>query len=190
MNYLPLLTSLLAALTALAGCEKNTVGPEASLPPATATGAETLGFVLDGAAWTPAGQRCGIYGCADNRVEASSHLSGRRRFLLLTAARTDGRRNESFVLQIDSLAGPGVYRATAGGPGATGAEAGTKLYYTDSRRGMQYQSRPGTATITVTAVDTVRNLVAGTFEGKLSSLGADESAVQISAGRFDVFYNR
>ncbi|GAB3839923.1 hypothetical protein [Hymenobacter jeollabukensis] len=190
MNHLPMITGLLAALTALAGCDKTSVGPQSDLPAATATGAETLGFRVDGAAWVPAGQRCGIYGCADNRVEASSHLSGRRRFLLLTAARTDGSRNESFVLQIDSLAGPGVYRATAGGPGATGGESGTKLYFTDSRRGRQYQSQPGTASITITAIDTVRDLVAGTFEGQLPSLRAGEPAVQISSGRFDVLYNR
>ncbi|RAK62101.1 hypothetical protein [Hymenobacter edaphi] len=190
MNHLPLITGLLAALTALPGCDKSGAEPRAALPAATATGAETLGFRLGGAAWLPAGQRCSIYGCTDNRVEASSHLSGRRRFLLLTAARTDGSRNESFVLQIDSLAGPGVYRATAGGPGATGGEAGTKLYFTDSRRGRQYQSQPGTARIIITVVDTVHNLVAGTFEGQLPNLRAGEPAVQISSGRFDVLFNR
>lgn len=174
----------------LAACEKNAVGPQDELPPATASGAETLGFRLGEQAWLPAGQRCGIYGCADNRVEASSYVLNGRRRLLVTAARTDGGRNEAFVLQLDSLTGPGVYRATAGGPGATGGESGTKLYFTDSRRGRQYQSWPGTATITITAVDTVRNIVAGTFDGRLESLSTGEAPVTLSSGRFDVLYNR
>lgn len=186
------LSSLLpAGLLLLAGCGKTAAEPEAQLPPATAVGAETLGFVAAAAPWTPAGQRCGLYGCTDNRVEASSYVDGRgRRHLLLTAARTDGRRQEAFVLQLDSVAGPGTYRATAGGPGATGGEAGTKLYFAAGRQDQQYQSRPGTATITITALDTVRCLAAGTFEGRLESLATSGAPLLISSGRFDVLYNR
>lgn len=190
MNHRPLLTGLLLSLLSLADCTKTSVGPRHELPPATATGAETLGFHIDDQPWMPAGQRCGIYGCADNRVEASSYVLNDRRRLLITAARTDGSRNESFVLQLDSLNGPGLYRATAGGPGATGGEAGTKLYFTDGRRSRQYQSWPGTATITITTVDTLRSIVAGTFEGRLESLGSGTGAVLLSSGRFDVLYNR
>jgi hypothetical protein len=128
------------ALVALASCQKADVDPQTALPPATTTGAETLGFSLDGSAWVPAGQRCGIYGCSDNKVEASSYVANGRRQLLLTADRTDGGRNESFILQLEALTGPGTYRATAGGPGANGGEAATKLYFTNSRQGQQYQS--------------------------------------------------
>jgi hypothetical protein len=184
------LPALFVTALLLGGCQKSDPSPDSGLPPATATGAETLGFRLDGTAWQPAGQRCGIYGCRDNRVEASAYVDSRgRRHLLLTAERTDGSRNESFVLQLDSLAGPGTYRATAGGPGATGGEAGTKLYFADSRQGRQYQSRPGTASITITRLDTVQSIVAGTFEGQLSSLGGP-GTVQVGSGRFDVLYNR
>lgn len=194
MSYRPLIHCLLlpslSLFFGLTACDKEAAEPLAQLPPATATGAETLGLLADAQPWLPAGQRCGLYGCTDNRVEASAYVLGGRRRLLITAARTDGRRNESFVLQLDSLAGPGVYRATAGGPGATGGEAGTKLYFADSRRSRQYQSRPGTATITITAVDTVRSIVAGTFAGRLESLSAGDAPRQISSGRFDVRYNR
>lgn len=185
-----LLLPPLSLFFGLAACDKDAAEPQSQLPPATATGAETLGLLAGGQPWLPAGQRCGIYGCTDNRVEASAYVLNGRRRLLVTAARTDGSRNESFVLQLDSLAGPGVYRATAGGPGATGGEAGTKLYFADSRRSRQYQSRPGTATITITAVDTVRSIVAGSFEGRLEGLSAGETPLQISSGRFDVQYNR
>ncbi|RTQ47780.1 hypothetical protein EJV47_17825 [Hymenobacter gummosus] len=186
-----LLLPLVAGAALLLGsCRQTDTSPTAGLPPATATGAETLGFHCDGEVWTPAGQRCGLYGCRDNRVEASSYVDGRgRRHLLLTAERTDGRRQEYFVLQLDSLAGPGTYRATAGGPSATGAEAGTKLYFADSRQDRQYQSRPGTARITITHLDTVRSIVAGTFEGQLFGLSG-AGTVQLGSGRFDVLFNR
>ena len=82
-----------------------------------------------------------------------------------------------------------MYQATAGGPGATGGEAGTKLYFANSRKGQEYQSRPGTATITITKVDTVQKIVSGTFEGQLTIL-AGTGTVPVSSGRFDVLYNR
>ncbi|MDO7875107.1 hypothetical protein Q5H93_10225 [Hymenobacter sp. ASUV-10] len=177
-----------AILLALSSCQKDDISPD-ELPPATSTGAETLGFVIDGSGWKPAGQKCGIYGCTDNKVEASSYVANGRRQLLLTADRTDGSRNESFILQLDSLPGPGVYRSNSGGPGATGGEAGTKIYFANSKQSLQYQSRPGTATITITKVDTVQNIVSGTFEGQLSRLGGS-GTVQVASGRFDVLYNR
>ena len=177
------------ALAALASCQKANVDPQTGLPPATSTGAETLGFSLDGNAWIPAGQRCGIYGCADKKVEASASIINGQRQLLLTADRTDGSRNESFILQLEALAGPREYRATAGGPGATGGEAGTKFYFANSRQSQQYKSRPNTATITITRLDTVQNIVSGTFEGQLSNLNGS-GTVQVSSGRFDVLYNR
>ncbi|MFC6222240.1 hypothetical protein ACFP2F_03215 [Hymenobacter artigasi] len=177
------------ALVVLTSCQKTDADPQTALPPATSTGAETLGFSLEGSAWVPAGRRCGIYGCSDNKVEASSFVTNGRRELLLTAARTDGSRNESFILQLEALTGPGVYRATAVGPGATGGEAGTKIYFANSRQSLEYQSQPGTATITITKLDTVQNIVSGTFEGQLSRLGGS-GAVQVSSGRFDVLYNR
>jgi hypothetical protein len=177
-----------AMLLALASCQKGNISPT-ELPPATSTGAETLGFLLEGSGWVPAGRTCGIYGCTDNKVEASSYVANGRRQLLLTAARTDGSRHESFILQLDSLPGPGVYRSTAGGPGATGGEAGTKIYFANSRAGQEYQSQPGTATITITKVDTVQDIVSGSFEGLLSRLGG-VGTVQVSSGRFDVLYNR
>ncbi|MBH8570338.1 hypothetical protein KB206_15710 [Microvirga sp. STS02] len=189
MKYSILAGVAMLALAGLSSCQKANVDPQTALPPSTTTGAETLGFSLDGNTWIPAGQRCGIYGCADNKVEASSYVANGHRQLLLTAVRTDGGRNESFILQLEALTGPGVYRATAGGPGATGGEAGTKLYFANSRQGLQYQSQPGTATITITRLDTVQNIVAGTFEGQLSNLSGTGS-VQVGSGRFDVLYNR
>jgi hypothetical protein len=177
-----------AIVLVLTSCQKDDINPN-ELPPASSTGAETLGFLIDGSGWAPAGRTCGIYGCADNKVEASSSVANGRRQLLLTAARTDGSRNESFILQLDSLPGPGEYRSNSSGPGATGGEAGTKIYFANSREGRQYQSQPGTATITITKVDTVQNIVSGTFEGQLSRLDGS-GTVQVSSGRFDVLYNR
>jgi hypothetical protein len=186
MKNLPFAALAIGAV--LGACQP--ADPVPGLPPATATGARTLGFVLDGrAGWVPAGQRCGLYGCTDNQVQASSYVEGGRRRLLLTAVRTDGRRNDAFVLQLDSLAGPGTYRATAGGPGATGAEAGAKLYFATRRPGQQYQSRPGSATITIRRIDTVQQIVAGTFEGELTGLEPATGRVRLHQGRFDVRYN-
>ncbi|MFD2786908.1 hypothetical protein [Hymenobacter rubripertinctus] len=49
-------TLLLAALLGLSQCKKKDPDPLSQLPPATQTGANTFGCLIDGKAWTPKGR--------------------------------------------------------------------------------------------------------------------------------------
>ena len=55
MKQLPPTALLLAALLGLSQCKKTEADPVDQLPPATQTGANTLGCLVNGQAWTPAG---------------------------------------------------------------------------------------------------------------------------------------
>jgi len=56
----------------LAGCTHSTPEPTLQLPAATAVGANTLGFQVNGRVWTTYGQTCVFLGpCRDNTLTAT-----------------------------------------------------------------------------------------------------------------------
>ncbi|MBG8555548.1 DUF6252 family protein [Hymenobacter guriensis] len=178
-RWLPVLSTVLLLLT---GCKKDNATPDQGLPPATTSGAETLGFQLNGDAWVPGGQRCGIYGCTDNKVEASAYPQGGRLHLLVSATRTGFQLDQAFTLTLDSLVGVGTYPLDT---------PQTQLTFADNRQGTTYQSsaRLG-GSVTITKIDTVAWIVSGTFRGRLANVDKPASTVEIQTGRFDVLYNR
>jgi hypothetical protein len=186
--------SLLPATLSLVGCPAATPEPELSLPAVTVTGANTFGFMLDGRVWLTYGQTCLFGGkCYPNQLVAvSSALAGGRRTLILTTTLSTANYQEDFTLRLDSVRGPGVYACTAllnngTSPAATGfslqdnkAVDATQRDYASTRR--------STNRITLTRVDTVQHIMAGTFEGQLVNLGAADATRVVSQGRFDVTY--
>lgn len=181
------------ALLAFASCSKSDNAPKEGLPPITERGAETLGFEWNGSIWVPGGQQCGIYGCYDNKVEAIAFKtrSGKALSFQLSANYNSARRNEAFILTIDSLTGPGVYQAKVVRQGPAGPVVANQLYFADNERQATYQSLQDAATtITISKVDTVNWIVAGTFEGQLQSFSPVGNPAMLKNGRFDVLYNR
>ena len=108
-------TAFLGACLLLGGCTRSkTPEPELQLPPATAVGANTLGFQVDGRVWTTYGQTCVYSGlCHDNSLSAKVDrgLGGLRRLLVTTQLRT-AQYIEGFLLQVDSVRGQGSYRCS------------------------------------------------------------------------------
>jgi hypothetical protein len=191
MKILPYL-ALLAALP-FQSCKKSGADPKSELPAATTTGAETLGFRVFGGVWVPAGRVCGIYGCADNQVEASAYRNPDGTLnLQISAYRTGTRLNQAFVLTVDSLGGSGVYPARLTVPKSNGGHVNNQLSFTDNEfGGVAYQSLlNGATTITITKVDTVQSIVSGTFEGRLDESTNAGRTIELTDGRFDVLYNR
>ena len=182
----------LAACSLLPASEKPE--PTLVLPPVSAVGANTLGFEVDGRAWTTYGQSCfGLFGngCKDNTLYASSYRfpgGGRRQLSVSTSLDTD-QHHEFFELELDSLGGPGAYAAGRTRTLPLGAPSLYGPTLTDVNKRTDYVGGTRNAVqVILTRVDTVQRIVAGTFEGRLEQLAAPGQYVTLRRGRFDVKY--
>jgi|GEM_PF-2281350 len=183
----------LAACSLLPAPEKSE--PTLVLPPVSAVGANTLGFEVDGRAWTTYGHSCfGLLGngCKDNTLYASSYRfpgGGRRQLSVSTSLDTE-QHHEFFELELDSLGGPGVYAAGRARTLPLGAPYNTYgPTLTDVNKHTDYVGGPRNAVqVVLTRVDTVQRIVAGTFEGRLEALAAPGQYATLRRGRFDVKY--
>jgi hypothetical protein len=179
----------------MSGCHWGASSPEPtlSLPPATATGANTVGFELDGSPWTTYGRICTFSApCHDNTLQASGGYRNRGiRTLFLATRLTLAQRDEEFLLQLDSIGGPGVYACS---PGFTGLGSpiptgfGLRKMQVADPAQQQLHSVAASSRIVLTRVDTVQRIIAGTFEGQLSPNGAAAMVVTVRQGHFDVHY--
>lgn len=190
----PLLYVCLAGLLA-SGCHWNASSPEPTLmlPPATATGANTVGFDLSGRPWTTYGQICTFSApCRDNALQVRGDYRGKGIYTLQLSSRlTSAHRDEEFVLQLDSIRGPGIYPCS---PSFTGLVSPTptgfglrNLLAADPAQQHAQSVAPGSR-IVLTRVDTVQRIIAGTFEGQLRQSSSATTITTVQQGRFDVQY--
>ena len=165
----------LLALLALAQCKKKAdPDPVAQLPPATQTGANTFGCLVNGQPWTPQGNDgSSNYNFYYDRTYRGGNLG------VNTYRISDG-----FVQYIifggDSITGAGTYSLT--GPSRT-------IFFSDSKRPAACQDFGGRAgqfrqgTLIVTRLDLQAGVVSGTFDFTLAKPGCD--TVRVTQGRFD-----
>ena len=187
-------TAFLGACLLLGGCPRSkTPEPTLRMPPATAVGANTLGFQVDGRVWTTYGQTCVFSGpCRDNTLSARVDRGpGGLLRLLVSTQLTTPQYAEDFLLQVDSVQGPGSYRCA---PQFTGTvrPVPTGFALQDNRTTEATQrlalSTAATGRIVLTQVDTVRRIMAGTFAGQLRQTGAPNATRELTQGRFDIRY--
>ncbi len=183
---------------ALTSCSLNhsaeKLEPTLPLPPASTVGANTLGFEVDGRVWTTYGQSCfGLFGgnCKDNVLYVSFHrFPGGRRTLSTSTSLDTNQYHEFFEVEFDSLAAPGVY--PAGRVRTVPISALGKNLYGPSLSNSDNHYFLGGARNAVpfvlTRVDTVHQIVSGTFEGRLEDLSAPGHYLTLRHGRFDVTY--
>ena len=191
--FLSRLAGLLAGLWLL-GCQKSTPELTFTLPAATAVGANTLGFEVDGRVWVNYGRACfGLFGgrCQDNVLRAQSHNFRGVRSLSVTAGLVTPSHQEDFALSIDTLRGPGTYLAgpppASWPPDAVGTGA-NGISLTEGRLNQHFVSRANATRIVLTRVDTLHRIVSGTFEGRLEDGFHPGTYVAIHNGRFDMTY--
>lgn len=98
---------------------------------------------------------------------------------------------EDFLLQVDSIQGPGSYRRA---PQFTGLVRPVPIGFalqdnrtTEATQGLAL-STTATGRIVLTQVDTVRRVMAGTFEGQLRQTGTPNATRELTQGRFDIRY--
>ena len=156
---------LLFVLLAGAGCQKD--APDAGLPPATREGKNTFGCLVDGQPFGPK-PPLGINSRRREPLEASTY-----RTHLLVSARGDG----GVDIALHNALQPGTYpigemRTARFGRYAFGSdEYSTNVVHT--------------GTVTLTRIDTVAKVVAGTFQFTAINHHTGQT-VTLTGGRFDV----
>ena len=111
--------------------------------------------------------------------------------MLVTTRLSTAQYAEDFLLQLDSIQGPGSYRCSPQFTGlASPIPAGFALQdnkTTDATHRLALSTATASR-IVLTQVDTVRHIIAGTFEGQLRHTWAPYVTSELTQGRFDIHY--
>ena len=181
MKYFLLVIPL--ALLGLSQCKKADQAPakpEDQLPPATQTGANTLGCLIDGQAWVPGGNYL-----SDNLsvIYDPGYLGGA---LQIKADRYTGPQKQ--IRQALTFGAAYVDKAGSYPFALTGPNG---VYYADDNRDVPCREfgRWNTVTyqtgvLTVTRFDLRAGIIAGTFTFTLAQKGCADT-LKITQGRFD-----
>jgi hypothetical protein len=173
---LPPTSLLLAALLGLSQCKHNDPDPVDQLPPATQTGANTFGCLVNGQVWTPKGYN----GTSNYSVAYDTGLNGGV-FYLDTYIYNPGSPNEqSIILYANKMGQVGQYSFRS--------PQRTRASFNDDKTGCYWSSRDSTTiyrrgTLTITRLDLQAGIIAGTFSFTLYKPGCD--SVRVTNGRFD-----
>jgi hypothetical protein len=175
MNKLPPTALLLAALLGLSQCsKKDDPDPIDQLPPATQTGANTFGCLVNGQPWTPKGYNgTGNYSVAVDPTYHGGNIDVR-------AYRYTDDLLQSIILGGDSINKPGSYSLAA---------SSRSIFFTDMRAPSTCQNFDGSTkqyrrgTLTITRLDLQAGIVSGTFDFVLAKPGCD--TIKVTQGRFD-----
>ena len=167
MKNVPL--CLLVLLVLLAGCKKEEID---ALPKATQQGKHTFGCLLDGQAFLPTSS----YSIFQPTTPLQGYFYRRE-----IGIKAYGEQGQMYLALRDAFR-PGTYPL---GETSTGNYASLNrsmgMFYTSSTRG---------GSVTLTRIDTVARILAGTFE--FSALdyyrGGTGSTITVTSGRFDVAF--
>lgn len=169
---------LLVPLALLLGCKKNepaAARPEDQLPPATQTGANTFGCLLNGQPWTPQGYS----GTSNYSVYYDpNYRKGTLNVATYKYQPGDNNSRQDMILFSDSIKAVGTYSLTI----PNHQEA---LFYGSvgqcefHQNGTHYRR----GTLTITRLDLQAGIIAGTFAFTLYKPGCD--SVRVTNGRFD-----
>ncbi len=167
---------LLLPLALLLGCKKNDPDPVDQLPPATQTGANTFGCLVNGKAWTPKGYN----GTGNYSVAYDPGLNGGI-FDLAVYRYVSGSPDEQYMV---------LYANQVGQQGSYSFQSPrrTRASFEDDKTKCRWSSRDSATTycrgtLTITRLDLRAGIIAGTFAFTLYKPGCD--SVRVTQGRFD-----
>ena len=177
MNPKPLLYLCFLALTQCSKCKKDDPAPAEQLPPATQTGANTFGCLVNGQAWTS--KTSSGYGAYLVQYEpgVNNPLGGNLNIRLTS----DNNKMKVFL-----SAGP-IFRVRSFALDSAATE-GTASYFDRDRaypcnEVLNYDATYLTGNLTLTRLDEQAGVISGTFEFKLAKPGCD--TIRVTQGRFD-----
>ena len=173
---LVLLVLLLWAATAC------TTAPEPNLPPITEEGRNTLGFKANGKVWVNSGEICNWFDCDENVVEGRLHKYPDGRYGVVVVGfytNKDKNINQHLSIAVNYVDAPGTYKIKS-------ADNSFMTYLVESSGNNFYQLGDNSnATITITKLDRVNNIISGQFSGTLYNYNDPTQEIQIIDGRFD-----
>ena len=159
----------------LAQCKKQNSDPASRLPPATQTGANTFGCILNGKPWTPQGNDgTSNYTVTYYRTQAQGELS-------IAAYAYENNLGNKITIGIgsDSLNSVGKYKITKSGRHTAGViNRDTNCEYYSQDKSTFCKGK-----LTITRFDLQNNIISGTFEFVLAKPDCD--TIRITNGRFD-----
>jgi hypothetical protein len=166
---------LLAALLGLSQCKKKDVAPVDQLPPATQTGANTFGCLVNGQVWTPQGNDG-----ANNYIVVYDRALGASFDLRTYRYQQEPTNNYQYIIiETSRLYAPKIYSIKD--------SLNTRVAIRDKLTGCYLSSLDaGTyhkGTLNITRLDLQAGIISGTFEFTLAKPGCD--TVRITQGRFD-----
>lgn len=168
---------LLLPLCVLLGCHKNEPSPVEQLPPATQTGANTVGCLLNGQPWAPVGN-----GTSKNFfIDYDTGYPGG--LFNLSVEKDLGNnaspRPQTLSIYVNPLPRTGAYLLDG--------LNNTRVLFIDPIKNCIYESREvGTyckGTLTITRLDNQARIISGTFAFTLAKPGCD--TLTVTQGRFD-----
>jgi hypothetical protein len=168
---------LLAALLLCSQCRSADPDPVDLLPPATQTGANTFGCLVNGQAWTPRGNN----GFSNYSVYYDIFPDGG--LLDIHTYRIYGKAANEFqniILYANQISGPGTFSFRS--------LQRTRASFNDQKTNCYWDSRDSTTTyrrgqLTITRLDLQAGIVSGTFAFTLYKPGCD--SIRVTEGRFD-----
>jgi hypothetical protein len=173
-----LLYSTFLLLTQCSKCKDNDPAPEAQLPPATQTGANTFGCLVNGQPWTPKGNN----GRENFRITYDPTYAGGS--LSIRAYRYP---DQSAAFQDINMGGDRINQAGTYQFVLTGDR---KVFYTNTGKAFpcnDYDGPPSltyrSGTLTITKLDLTVGIISGTFAFTLAKPGCD--TIKVTQGRFD-----
>ncbi len=165
---------LVMPLALLLGCKKTSPAPADQLPPATQTGANTFGCLLNGQVWTPQGYN----GTSNYSVVVDPTYHGGN--VDVRAYRYTDNLLQSLIMGGDGINSVGTYSLDA---------TPRSIFFTDTHLPSACQNFDGSTgqyrrgTLTITRLDPQAAIVSGTFAFTLYKPGCD--TVRVTQGRFD-----
>lgn len=177
-----LLYTALLLLVQCSKCKDNDPSPEAQLPPATQTGANTFGCLVNGEPFTPAGR----VGLGSNLYFEYDPTFNGGTFVVQAYRVGDGRK-QYVTLTAVPVSGPGTYSFALPDTVAEAAYFDSQLVRPCNDVATDYPDVYRKGTLTLTHVDYSTGIIAGTFEVKFVRTGGCDT-VRFTKGRFDVTF--
>lgn len=183
MKY-PLALILLLLLSA-ASCKKNKI--KDPLPPATQTGANTMGCYVNEKPWLPDTRDNGSI----PRLKAISAVFWNTSSqLLFTFYRQRDGDNQNLDIYLKKFAGIGDYHMDGiskiiGVPGSYG-ELNNYIYFSDRNINKRYVTNAHfQGTVKISYYNEIERIISGTFQFKAQNYDGNLDSVVVTSGRFD-----
>lgn len=166
----------LLALALLAQCRHHDPSPADQLPPATQTGANTFGCLVNGQPWTPQGYN----GTSNYSIDYDADIQGVYINIQIYIYPNVSNHLQSMAIISGHVVQPGIYSLKS--PQRAAAA------YVDYKSGCLWSVRDSATTyrqgtLTITRLDLSAGIISGTFAFTLYKPGCD--SVRVTQGRFD-----